>query len=68
MEIDDRLLAANAGNASALRNQGVAWYQRGLKVWVDPQKKGMLIPMYAPKMDDAIKNVARCDVALGGGK
>jgi hypothetical protein len=29
------------------------------------RKKGTLIPMYAPKVDEATRNVAKCDRALG---
>jgi hypothetical protein len=42
-----------------------SWYQRGLDVWIELRTKGTLIPMYAPKMDEAIKNIARCNGALG---
>ena len=97
LEIDGQLLKADAANAGAQRNQGVAytqigqvhellakrasaqttkgigewreartWYQRGLDVWVDQQKKGTLIPMYALKLDEANRNVAKCNQALGG--
>jgi tetratricopeptide (TPR) repeat protein len=45
-----------------------SWYQRGLNVWIDLRKKGTLIPMYAPKMDEAIHNVARCDHALAAAR
>jgi len=96
LEIDGQLLKADAANAGAQRNQGVAytqigqvhellasrasaqvtkrmgewrearsWYQRGLDVWVDLQKKGTLIPMYALKLDEAHRNVAKCNQALG---
>jgi len=95
LELDRQYLAADAANASAQRNEGVAytqigqvheslakraagarvkglgewrearaWYQRGLDVWLDLQKKGTLIPMYVFKLDEAHRNVARCDAAL----
>lgn len=98
LEMDRQYLAADAGNAGAERNEGVAftqigqvhqllavraagepgkgmgewrearvWYQRGLDVWLDLQKKGTLIPMYTIKLDEAHRNVARCDEALSGG-
>jgi hypothetical protein len=44
-----------------------SWYRRGLDVWLDLQKKGILIPMYAIKLDEARQNVAKCDKALGPG-
>jgi tetratricopeptide (TPR) repeat protein len=96
LELDGRYLKADADNASAQRNQGVAWeqigrvhqllatgwaghagagrvewrearawYRRSLDLWLDLQKKGTLIPMYVVKLEDARKNVARCDAALG---
>jgi eukaryotic-like serine/threonine-protein kinase len=40
------------------------WYLHGLDVWTDLRTKGMLIPMYAPKLAEATSNVARCDRAL----
>ncbi len=43
-----------------------SWYQRGLDVWIDLRKKGTLIPMYAPKLDEGVHNVAKCDLALAG--
>jgi tetratricopeptide (TPR) repeat protein len=43
-----------------------SWYQRSLDVWVDLQKKGTLIPMYAFTKNEAAGNVARCERALGG--
>lgn len=45
-----------------------SWYQRGLDVWIELRKKGTLIPMYAPKMDEGIHNVARCDRALAASR
>jgi tetratricopeptide (TPR) repeat protein len=42
-----------------------AWYQRGLDVWMDLRRRGLLIPMYAPKVDEATRNISRCDQALG---
>jgi tetratricopeptide (TPR) repeat protein len=95
LDTDDRLLAANGHNASALRNQGVAytqigqahevlarraapvsserirewrealvWHRRGLDVWVNLKKQGLLIPGYAPKLDEATRNVANCEREL----
>lgn len=92
LEIDKRLLAANAHNASAQRNQGTAygqmgqthellarsksgsradrgrewreargWHQRALDVWVQLKKEGVLIPAYAPRLDEAARNVANCE-------
>jgi len=88
MQIADRLLAINAANETARRNQGVAylqmgqahellartqasewhvarsWYQRSLDIWLDLQRKGTLIPRYAPRLDEAAQGVAKCDRAL----
>ena len=99
LEMDGQLLKADAANAGAQRNQGVAytqigqvhellasrgsaeatkrlgewrearsWYQRGLDVWLDLEKNGTLIPMYAPKLGEARRNVAKCDQVLSGGR
>jgi hypothetical protein len=59
-------LRKTAGPAQSVSQwrEARSWYQRGLDVWIELQKKGTLIPMYAPKMDEAIRNVAKCDRAL----
>jgi non-specific serine/threonine protein kinase/serine/threonine-protein kinase len=83
LEIADRLLAIDASNEFARRNQALAFlqlgkgeeilnkwrearsaYQHSLDIWVDMKKKGTLIPRYAPKLDEAARDVARCDQAI----
>ena len=95
LEIDKRLLAANAHNASAQRNQGTAygqlgqthellakkvsgsredrdrewrealgWHRRALDLWKELKKEGVLIPAYAPRLEEAAQNVANCEREL----
>jgi tetratricopeptide (TPR) repeat protein len=95
LEVDGRLLTANAHNASAQRNQGTAygqigqahevlarrlaesradrdrewrearvWYRKALDVWVQLRKDGVLIPGYAPRLDESARSVENCDREL----
>jgi hypothetical protein len=40
------------------------WHQRALDVWVRLQKEGVLIPAYAPRVEEATRNVANCERQL----
>ena len=94
LEIDARLLAVDAKNASAQRNRGLAlgqigkaheiraartkvpaarltewrearsWHKRSLDFWLEMQRTGTLIPIYASALDTARKNISRCDSTL----
>jgi tetratricopeptide (TPR) repeat protein len=66
-QVHQLLAARAAGQADkGMREwrEAKSWYQRGLDVWVDAQNKGTLIPMYQFKLQEAHRNVARCDQAL----
>ena len=63
-QVHESLAKRAAGKGAGEWRVARAWYQRGLDVWLDLQKKGTLIPMYVFKLDEAHRNVARCDAAL----
>ncbi len=40
------------------------WHQRALDVWLEVKKEGVLIPGYAPRLEEAARSVANCEREL----
>jgi non-specific serine/threonine protein kinase/serine/threonine-protein kinase len=63
------ILATSVSGSRADRNrewrEARSWHQRALDLWVQLRKEGVLIPAYAPRLEEAARNVANCERELG---